>query len=182
MRLCENASQNKNSNNNSNIMLIVVWVASERPSLLHPGTRLHLKRKKSLRTWPQAERKLSTKYQEGPEDLSLAHTPELLPSYFLKIRKIWLFQMYFQTVCDCSWFCFRAPTYRLMIVIQLDACQTKLPCLLPISYKALSWWHLRTVPCPRWWCDPSSSLIKETLVQLHWNQLLGGLLGFAKAS
>ena len=96
-------------------------------------------------SWTQA----APKYQEGPHGLSLAHTPELLPSYFLATvnqRLVWLFQMYFQTVCDSS-SCFRAPTCGL-IVILLYACQTghSSPSpshLLLFSYKNLFCWGFK---------------------------------------
>jgi hypothetical protein len=66
-------------------------LSTGRPNLHHLGTRLHLKRKKENKTkqsktkpenltcsWTQT----GPKNQEGPHGLSLAHTPELLPSYF----------------------------------------------------------------------------------------------------
>ena len=81
--------------------------------------------------------------QQNP---SWTHIPgKTLPSsYFLSTvnpKLVWLFQMYFQTICDCIWSCFRARTCRLTIDIQLDTCQDRHPPpphLLPFPIK----------PCP----------------------------------
>lgn len=35
--------------------------------------------------------------------------------------------MYFQTLCDWLWICFKAPTCWVTVVIQLDDCQAKHP-------------------------------------------------------
>ena len=68
-------------------------------------------------------------YQEGPHGCPW---PELFPSYFIATvnqRLVWLFQLYFQTVCDCIW---------LAIDIQLDACQDSHP-----SFTSISCWGSR---------------------------------------
>jgi hypothetical protein len=49
-------------------------------------------------------------------------------------------------------------------------------------YKCLPQTNLRAAPSQSLACGPSSNLNKETLMRLHWNQLLGGLLGFTNAS
>ena len=94
-------------------------------SILGPASILKEKESENLTcSWTQA----APKYQEGPHDLTLAHTSDIFPSYFLATvnqRLVWLFQMYFGTICDRSWSCFRAPTFQLTIVIQLDACQAR---------------------------------------------------------
>jgi hypothetical protein len=95
------------------------------------------KNKKSLRTWAAAEQKLHPHTRKDP---TACPWPKLLPSYFLATvdqRLAWLVQMYFQTVHDCIWSCFRAPTCRLTIDLQLDACQAGHP-LTSIFYKTLS--------------------------------------------
>ena len=119
--------------------------------------------------------------------------PELLPSYFLATvnqRLVWLFQMYFQTICDRIWSCFRAPTCQLIIDIQLDARIDTYPyTLTPISYKTLSCWGFKAAlpSCPAvsglvWRRAQVQNYNKETLMQLHWNRLLGGLSEFTNAS
>ena len=97
--------------------------------------------------------------------------------------------MYFQTVCNCSWFCFRTPTCRLTIVILLGVCEARYPPALdPISYKPLFSLGLDVV-------QPSCTVLsglgwkwaqnwpsnKETLMCLHEKQCIGGLLGFRNA-
>jgi hypothetical protein len=96
------------------------------PNLLQLGTGLHLKRKNPenlAHSWTQA----------APRKAPMACSwLELLSSYFLSTvnqRLVWLFQMYFQTICDCVQLCFRAPICWRTIVIQLDTCQAKLPLL-----------------------------------------------------
>ena len=84
--------------------------------------------------------------------------------------------MCFQTICDCPWFCFRAPTCWLTIVIQLNACQVLNPltCLLfPIKLVPLRLGASPSCPVSVSATSPSSSLNKKTLVQLHQNQSFG---------
>jgi hypothetical protein len=97
---------------------------------------------------PSSRKKKKALELDQQQNPSCTHVPgrrELLPSYFLATgsqRLVWWFQMYFQTVCDCIWSCFRAPTCPLTIDIQLDACQDRppppIPHLLPFPLK----------PCP----------------------------------
>lgn len=50
------------------------------------------------------------------------------------------------------------------------------PHLLPFSYKTLSHWEFRAAspnhPVGWWWISPNSVCNKETLMWLHWSQLL----------
>ena len=120
----------------------------------------------------------------------MAHIPEFLASYFLtRINPILgcLFQMFFQIICDCLWFCFRAPTCWLTIVIQLDACQAENPLACsPFPIKPCpaesSGLHPPVLLYQRLHGCQRLSLNKETLVQLHRSWLLGGLLGLTNAS
>lgn len=75
-----------------------------------------------------------TNYQEGSP--MACPWPELFPSHFLATvseRWVWMFQMCFQTVCDCIWSCFRAFACQFTIGIQLDACQDRCPPLTSIN-------------------------------------------------
>lgn len=110
----------------------------ERPNLLllHLGTNLHLKEEKHEKLDLQQNSSCTQVPGRTPQ---LVLDPELLPSYLLATvnqRLVWLYQMYFQTICDCSWSCFRTPTCPLTIDIQLDTCQP--PHLLPFPER----------PCP----------------------------------
>ena len=96
--------------------------------------------------------------------------------YFLAAvnqRLAWLFLMYFQTVCDCSWFCFRAPSHLLAYSTIRCSPGWRSPCLFPFPIKPClaGVWSCFTKPscCIRvggeqaqaWACN------KETLVWLR---------------
>ena len=116
------------------------------PNLLQLGTGLHLKRKNPenlAHSWTQA----------APRKAPMACSwLELLSSYFLSTvnqRLVWLFQMYFQTICDCIQSCFRALTCWLIVIHSIRCLPdwTPSPWLL-FSYKNLSCWGSRLICLP----------------------------------
>lgn len=123
-------------------------------------------------SWTQA----ASKFVEEPCSLPLAHTPESLLSYSgVTANRIGLVVP--DVLPHCLWLFmvfFRAPTCRLIIVIQLDACQARIPLTCsPFSIK----------PCPAeglglhsliWRRAQAGAWIK-TPVGLHGNQFLCGL-------
>jgi hypothetical protein len=111
----------------------------KRTNLLHLGTGLHFKRKRP-ENLTCCQTQTAPQFQEEPDSLSLAHTPELLPRYFLATTN--------QEESEC----FRC-TFRLclfMVLIQnthLSAYNSHSirclpgwthPCLLASSYKSLT--------------------------------------------
>lgn len=96
------------------------WETKPTPSWDQP-----ILKKKSLRTWPEAEPKL---YQLPGRIPMACPWPELFPSHFLATvsqRWVWMFQMCFQTICDCLCSCFKALACQFTIDLQLDACQDR---------------------------------------------------------
>jgi hypothetical protein len=104
----------------------------------------------------------------------------------LSLARVWLFQVHFQTICDCLQSCFRALTRWPTIVTLLDAC----PAGQPLTYShfpvLLRVWDCSTSHpevsglgwerAEAWVCN------KETLMWLHQKQLFCGLLGLRNAS
>lgn len=79
--------------------------------------------------------------------LHLDSYSEWLPSYFLATdnqRLVWLIQMYFQTICDCSWFCFKAHICWLNLLVCLP-----FP-IKPYPDGALGLLHLPVLLCQGW--------------------------------
>jgi hypothetical protein len=111
--------------------------------------------------------------------------PESLPRYFLATvnqKLVGIFQMYFQTICDCIWSCFRALNCWITIVIQFDGCQDGFRFFIkPCPDESVGLLHQNFL-----WVGNESAQTqisnKDILIGLHWNQLLGGLLGFTNSS
>lgn len=139
---------------------------SQTYSILRPDSILKERKPENLIcSWTQA----APKDQDGPHGLYLDHIPELLHSNS-QSRRGWLFQMYSQTVCDWSRYCFRAHTCQLTMRFLPG---WKLPCLLTISYKTLSHWELRVLSShslhQRWRYGLSLSMTKDfTVITLNW--------------
>jgi hypothetical protein len=94
-----------------------------------------------------------------PSWLDFGPYPRVTPSFFLATGNqilVWLFHMYFQTVCDCYRSCFRIPSCKFTIDILLDTCQVwyPLPYLLPFPMKScaanLRLLHLPVLLCQGW--------------------------------